>query len=263
MQGFIVYKIERVCMNNYCPIFIINLAKSSERRFHIQQQLDPLNIAYQFFPAVYGKENPNHPLFQKYNERKRLLRKGHRMSLSQLGCFASHYLLWQKCIELDKGIIILEDDSIIHSNFIEINDFLASAQNPFEFLWLSPPAPVRRNQKGDTVLEISQTKNKVARFYQGWGNTTGYYINPLGARKLIDYTQEWIYDVDISIDRYWENGLDYLAITPACIEPNFNLESNIPVDKGKTKRTVLTKLYRELFKANDTIRKFIYDYVRR
>ena len=131
-------------------IFIINLEKSKERRDFISNQFDnlPQKIDYQFFKAVYGKEEPNHPLFSKYNEKKRFERKGHYMSLSQLGCFASHYLLWQKCIELNQGIIVLEDDAIIHSNFLEALEFISSDKNHFEFLWLSPPAPAKRNQKG-------------------------------------------------------------------------------------------------------------------
>ncbi|WP_025452269.1 glycosyltransferase family 25 protein, partial [Helicobacter pylori] len=32
------------------------------------------------------------------------------MSLGELGCYASHYSLWQKCIELNEAICILEDD---------------------------------------------------------------------------------------------------------------------------------------------------------
>ncbi|SUT86577.1 glycosyl transferase family protein [Actinobacillus ureae] len=250
-------------MNNSSFIFVINLEKSKERRIAIQNQLDKTAMPYTFFMAVYGKENPNHYLFKKYNEQKRLQRKGHTMSLSQLGCFASHYLLWEKCIELNHGIVVLEDDAIIHENFIEVCDFLRSNENKFDFLWLSPPAPVRRGQKGDLVLEIEGTQNKIERFYKGWGNATGYYINPIAARKLIDYMQEWIYDVDISMDRYWENGLDYLAITPACLEPNLSLESNIPVNKGRTKRTLVTKLRREYFKLKDNINKFIYDFCKR
>ncbi|MDG4951947.1 glycosyltransferase family 25 protein [Actinobacillus equuli] len=247
-------------MNNSPFIFVINLEKSEDRRIAIQQQLDSKITPYTFFPAIYGKENPEHYLFKKYNEQKRLLRKGHTMSLSQLGCFASHYLLWEKCIELNQGIVILEDDAIFHENFVEVCYFLRSDRNKFDFLWLSPPAPVKRGQKGDLVLEISDTKNKVERFYEGWRNTTGYYINPIAAKKLINYMQEWVYDVDISMDRYWENGLDHLAVIPACLEPNFSLESNIPVNKGRSKRTLVTKLKREYFRLKDNINKFSYDF---
>ncbi|RDE81908.1 UDP-glucose--lipooligosaccharide glucosyltransferase [Haemophilus parahaemolyticus] len=246
-------------MNTKIKIYIINLEKSKERRDFIYNQFDnlPQKIGYQFFKAVYGKEEPNHPLFSKYNEKKRFARKGHYMSLSQLGCFASHYLLWQKCIELNQGIIVLEDDAIIHSNFPDVLNFIESNENTFEFFWLSPPAPARRNQKGKVVY--SSEKLQVARYKKGWGNATGYFINPNAARKLLDYCNEWILDVDIMMERYWENKLDHLAIIPACVEPDFSKESNIPVDKQQGKRSLKTKILREIYKTKDNVNKFIYD----
>ena len=59
-------------MNNKIKIYIINLEKSIDRRDFISKQFNnlPRKIDYQFFKAVYGKEEPNHPLFLKYNEKK-------------------------------------------------------------------------------------------------------------------------------------------------------------------------------------------------
>ena len=248
-------------MNNKIKIYIINLEKSIDRRDFISKQFNnlPRKIDYQFFKAVYGKEEPNHPLFLKYNEKKRFERKGHYMSLSQLGCFASHYLLWQKCIELNQGIIVLEDDAIIHSNFLEALEFISSDKNHFEFLWLSPPARAKRNQKGKMIYSLD--KIEITRYKEGWGNATGYFITPKSAKKLLDYCEEWILDVDIMMERYWENKVDYLALSPFCVEPDLSKESNIPVDKKQGKRSLIVKIKRELYKVQDTIKKFKYDLI--
>lgn len=248
-------------MNNKIKIYIINLEKSIDRRDFISKQFNnlPRKIDYQFFKAVYGKEEPNHPLFLKYNEKKRFERKGHYMSLSQLGCFANHYLLWQKCIELNQGIIVLEDDAIIHSNFLEALEFISSDKNHFEFLWLSPPAPAKRNQKGKMIYSLD--KIEITRYKEGWGNATGYFITPKSAKKLLDYCEEWILDVDIMMERYWENKVDYLALSPFCVEPDLSKESNIPVDKKQGKRSLIVKIKRELYKVQDTIKKFKYDLI--
>ncbi|WP_301098110.1 glycosyltransferase family 25 protein, partial [Otariodibacter sp.] len=217
--------------NNPTPIFIINLEKSVDRKKFITEQINKFNtsspglVNYQFFPAINGKENPDFYLFKKYNQEKRLRCKGHTMNFSQLGCWASHYLLWEKCIELNQGIIVLEDDAIIHDNFLEVYRFCSSTENTFEFFWLSPPSPQRRNQKGTKIYTIPQTQNTLLRFYKAWNNTTGYYITPQAAKKLLDYAKEWIYEVDITMERYWENNLDFLAVTPFCIEPNIDLDS--------------------------------------
>lgn len=242
------------------PIFIINLEKSVERKEFIKTQFEKFDsLPYQFFNAVYGKENPNYPLFKKYNEDKRLKYKGNIMSLSQLGCWASHYHLWEKSIELNKPIIILEDDAIIHSYFAEAYQFICSDKNIFDFLWLSPPSPRNRNQKGKCILGIQNSAFKIERFYKGWGNATGYFITPKAAETLLNFTQEWIYNVDITMDRYWEHKLDYLAITPACIEPDLTKESNISMIDVDKKRELVLKIRREIYQLKDTINKFFYN----
>lgn len=176
-------------MKNNCTIYIINLESSIDRKNFIKSQLDLYfnkDINYEFFPAINGKENPNFYLFNKYNEKKRFLRKGNMMSLSQLGCFASHYLLWEKCIELNTGIIILEDDSILQDNFLDIYCFCSSNENHFEFFWLSSPAFERF--AGNEKFQIN-SMNKLIQFTGKHDNTTGYYLTPKAAKKLLDYRQ--------------------------------------------------------------------------
>ena len=92
------------------PIYIINLEKSTDRKAYMQAQFDRLFLdnteqTIHFFKAINGKENPNHPLFQRYNEKKRLNVKGYPLTLNQLGCYASHYSMWENCVELDSPII--------------------------------------------------------------------------------------------------------------------------------------------------------------
>lgn len=244
------------------PIFVINLAKSHERREFIVEQFKSFpEIEYQFFQAINGKENPDYPLFKRYNEQERLKRKDHTMNLSQLGCWASHYHLWEKCVELNQGIVILEDDTIMHSHFPQVYQFINSPENVFEFFWLSPPILRLRNQKRKAIINIPNSNCKVERFYKGWGNATGYFITPQAAKTLLNFTKEWIYDVDITMDRYWEHKIDYLAITPACIEPDASKESNIPVpiNKGKSNRTLAVKIRREIYQLKDTVNKFFYN----
>ncbi|MDP8171181.1 glycosyltransferase family 25 protein [Pasteurella skyensis] len=242
-------------------IFVINLEKSTERRQSIQQQFEqlPQKIDFQYFKAINGKENPDFYLFEKHNAEKRFKYKGNKTTLGQLGCFASHYLLWEECVKLNQPIVILEDDAIIHNEFYDIYSFLGSEENSYEFLWLSPPAPSRRSQKGKLITKIKNTSNEIQQFYKGWSNTTGYYITPKIAKNLLNYTQEWVFDVDITMDRYWENQIKYLAVTPACLEPDLSLESNIPVDKGKKERTAIIRLRREYYSLVDKVNKFIFD----
>lgn len=45
--------------------------------------------------------------------------RGKALSYTEIACFSSHYRLWQKCVELDSPIVVIEDDVNFNSNFID------------------------------------------------------------------------------------------------------------------------------------------------
>ncbi|NBI12872.1 glycosyl transferase [[Haemophilus] felis] len=247
------------------PIFVINLAKSTERKEFIFSQFYQLNqplanpISFEFFIAVNGKENPDFYLFQKYNAKKHFQRKCNQLNLSQLGCFASHYLLWEKCVELDQGIIVLEDDAIIHPEFSDVYQFISSAENQFEFFWLSPPSPDKRNQTGKKIYLLPNNTHAIYQFYKSWANATGYYITPKAAKKLLKQCEEWIYEVDTTMERYWENKIALLGMQPSCVEPDFSKESNIPIERAN--KTLFVKIRREIYQFKDLVQKLVYRFL--
>lgn len=244
------------------PIFIINLEKSTERKQFILSQFSKLNqslatpISFEFFTAINGKENPDFYLFKKYNARKHFQRKGYQLTLSQLGCFASHYLLWEKCVELNQSVIVLEDDAIIHPEFAQVYSFISSSENTFEFFWLSPPSPAKRNQSSKLIYSLKDNKHSIYQYYKSWANATGYYITPQAAQKFLKQCKEWIYEVDTTMERYWENKVDVLGLRPFCIEPDFSKESNISVKRGK--RNLFIRIRREYYQFKDRVKGFLY-----
>ncbi|WP_158074729.1 glycosyltransferase family 25 protein [Basilea psittacipulmonis] len=173
---------------------MINLKKSTHRRSEIQEQFQRINrlsetpITFEFFDAVYGKEQPHHPLFKKYNDAKRFFRKGNHMNLGQLGCFASHYLLWEKCVTLNMPMIVLEDDIYIQDNFTEIYSYLNSLDNTFEFMWLAQ-ARYEKFYRHTTLVQQYNEKISIQRCHKNWENTMGYYLTPQAAQKLLNYAQ--------------------------------------------------------------------------
>ncbi|OOS00131.1 hypothetical protein B0186_07130, partial [Canicola haemoglobinophilus] len=73
--------------------------------------------------------------------------------------------------------------------------------------------------------------------YYSWANTTGYFITPKAAQKLLTHCYEWVYEVDTQMERYWETKIPYLSIIPFCVEPDLSMESNISTtDNMKNKK---------------------------
>ena len=88
-------------------IFVISL-KHSNRRI----EFDKLNkniINYKYFDAIDGNTIKIDSDIIKENTL--------RYSKGQIGCAMSHLSMWEKCIELNKPIIIMEDDAFVSNDF--------------------------------------------------------------------------------------------------------------------------------------------------
>lgn len=123
--------------------FIIHLSKipsSLESALIVKQSLDKFGIDSELFEGSYGSEvkleyTRNNRLWhpwgfkgrdKPYSETDRTTYWG---VAGEMGCFDSHYRLWQKCIELNEPILIFEDDvEIIRPYFpVEWEDVLSVA----------------------------------------------------------------------------------------------------------------------------------------
>ena len=83
------------------------------------------------------------------------------------GCFLSHWYLWQKCVNLKSNIGIFEYDvifkksapTIFPADVIKLDGFKPSKPSPATGHW--------------------------------WGGAHAYIITPVGAKKLLDWTNRW------------------------------------------------------------------------
>lgn len=116
-----------ICFENkkYNSVNGIKNQKNSKQFYDIlEHSLNLYNWHWEIFPAIDGHD-ANEEFWKettiKFKENSKFNKK-----LGTKGCFASHFLLWNKCIELDEPIVILEHDAVITSKWreIEIDDEL-------------------------------------------------------------------------------------------------------------------------------------------
>ncbi len=95
-----------------------------------------MDLEYSIFPAVNGHTDKA-LLFERYDEQKSQLYRGKSLTKGQLGCYASHYLLWEKCIKLNEPIIVLEDDALLYPDaFLDIVAHIDKLAGKFECIRL-------------------------------------------------------------------------------------------------------------------------------
>lgn len=135
---------------------------------------------------MWGLKGPT----RKYSMETRLERK----SPGEMGCFDSHYRLWQKCVELDEPIMIFEDDVEFIRNYtpVEFEDVLSIASSHR-----------KKMAKYAECLEGATDEPQAMSYGQSsMPGNAGYIIKPHAAQKLLDeYTNTYL-PADNAINQY-------------------------------------------------------------
>lgn len=118
---------------------IISLAGSHARRLRMQQQLNDLQIAYEFFDAVDGRALSERELADVAPKNGRDY--GGMLTPAEIGCALSHLSLIKKMAQSEHDYFcVLEDDVLITADlrkFLDV-EFLSSLP-PFDILQLNRP----------------------------------------------------------------------------------------------------------------------------
>ncbi|PSU70220.1 epitope biosynthesis protein [Photobacterium phosphoreum] len=236
-------------------IFVINMASSTIRKENISKQLNCLDLNFSIFNAVNGKES-DHPLFAMYDDNLSQTYRGKSLSKGQLGCYASHYLLWQKCIELNQPIIILEDDALIYPKpFMNIVNNVALLTKKYECIRLFD----NKRPSFFKLKQLTLPHTSIYKFSKGHMSTTGYLLTPTGAKKLLEHSNKWYMAVDIYMDRFWVNHLECYGTVPACLTNDPAFDSDIGYGK-RAPRSLRCKIKREIFNLKELVRREYYNF---
>ncbi len=128
-------------------VYIISL-KESQRRLDTEKLVSESNekfkgrCVFQIFDAISPKHEDFEKFIQELYDSSSLLKSDwfhsdycyQELLPQEFGCYLSHYLLWKECVKTNQPIVILEDDVVLESNFMQaLEDCLKS---PFDFVRL-------------------------------------------------------------------------------------------------------------------------------
>ncbi|NOH80830.1 glycosyltransferase family 25 protein [Vibrio sp. RE86] len=204
-------------------VFVISLKRSPERREYIKKQLDDLGIEFEFFDAVDGRAEPPHPLFENYDYTKRLwLTNGRMPSKGEMGCYASHYLIWEECVKSNNSILVIEDDVMISPEFKRYIPVIESELNEFGFLRLES------EHKKCKLWEKKVHKDYSISFMtNNFGGTISYAIHPSSASKLLSGSKSWCLPVDNYIGSLYIHEMPSYIFLPSLVSNPDSFETTI------------------------------------
>ena len=166
-------------------IYIINLEHKVNLRKEMEDKLKNINIEYEFFSAVYGRD-----LDDKYYKENNIIIDplfrnswtNSSITTGEIGCSLSHYFVWKKA--LDENIeypIIIEDDAILEENFEIMCKEIIDKKPSFDMIYLG-----RKTFREDNGINtnLNENYNLMNPVFSYW--TVGYMLSLEGTKKLVD-----------------------------------------------------------------------------
>lgn len=183
--------------------FIIHLPKieaSYSAALKLKNQLEDFNHEVIMFEGTPGNEaikifeQKDIKLLGNFTEQQKKEKYFLKCSMPGVkGCFYSHYRCWKECLNLNKSILIFEDDVVIKKNFI-----------PVEFKEILIVASSHR-KKMLPYLKYLEEHNDFpeAKEYNrsSMPGAAGYAIQPNTAKKLIEFYKNYYLPADNAIHK--------------------------------------------------------------
>ena len=217
-------------------IYIISLKRSYERRQKIMEHMASHGVEFNFFDAVDGQLG--HPLFSDYDYKKCLwFTSGKMPTKGEMGCYASHYMLWVKCLEKNEPFIILEDECIILETFKKHFGDISELVFKYDFIRLQDAI------RGQLHPVENGEGYSVSLMEDNFGGAVGYAISPLAAAKLIKH--RWSLPVDCFIGLSYLHGMQSFVLSPALVAPDYYSPTTVQLgsDKAKWYRKPTREIY--------------------
>ncbi len=225
-------------------LYVISLPGASERRERASLQLANAGLSFELFDALSGQQALARGLFECCDDDEWLLNTGREVTPAEIGCFASHRSLWQKCIELGEPIIIMEDDFRLLPGFAGAVAQVVGMIEHYGFIRFQDESRARKQRIGlfgDYTLW---------RYTKAPHSAMCNAITPQVARRFVEMTRVACEPVDVFIKKFWEHGQPIYGLTPYTVtESRLSQQTFIP-DRRKARKNLTIASTRLLRKCS-------------
>lgn len=232
--------------------FIINLEHSTDRRAKMQANIDKLlhenpdfvaRADFKFFKAKDTQSIIDSGFIKRYSKFRAGVWKAREVRATELACFASHFALWEKCVESNEPIFILEDDVDFCEGFARGVERIA--QSGYDYVRLSW-------RTFHTMYLLEEHFAFAPSLILG---TPGYYLTPHAARKLIKHAQTIAVAVDYYVSYSFVHGVEEMLHIPHLMHVNeldelstIGKPEHQPKDKNFYRRFVLLREMHRIYR---------------
>lgn len=177
-------------------IYLSKIPESLNTALQVKAKLTEFGMDAELFEGSYG-----HEVKEKYAQQGRRYHpwnfkngpgdpfsdafRDSQQNPGEMGCFDSHYRLWQKCVELNEPIMVFEDDVTFTRPYFPVE---------FDEVLITVFGNLTKAGKYMHYLENPEGDPRAEGYWQSsMPGTPGYAIKPEGAKKLLEmYSNTWL-----------------------------------------------------------------------
>lgn len=237
--------------------FVISLQKSIERRQRIQQALSQAGIDFTFLDAVDATQE-NFKYHDRVTPQKTTTRFGYLLTKGEVACYASHYSVWEKCVELKEPLLVLEDNAAFSEQLENCYPHFQKLMAKYDFIKLGGTHQTGKKHVGINIIEAINEEVNLIRYCKRDSGARGYLLTPKAAKQFIENAKEFIEPVDDYMEKPWRH-----SIKSYCFSPDIVMRASIPSvigsnRKNKDKMCLSHKIFKEFYKGYEKIRYKLY-----
>ena len=222
--------------------YVISLADSLERRAVAADQLSRAGVVFEFFDAIRCDVfDSGH--FSHYDEREYVLNCGRPAARGEVGCYASHKMLWQRCVDTNEPVMIMEDDFLLADHFHEAFCHVQQLVAEYGYIRLQTE---RRAQRKPVLTKGSFS---LVRYTKVPHSAMCYAISPVAAARLLCRAEVLDAPLDVMIKKNWEHGCQIYGLMPYSVsEHPLSKATTIP-GRDRYKKPIYVALRRAVRKV--------------
>jgi glycosyl transferase family 25 len=190
-------------------IAVINLARSEDRRKLIEAGFARLGLGFEFFPGIDAWRG-EHVRFSHYKASAVPSDFFRPLAAGEIGCFASHYLLWQRCMESREPLVIMEDDVVVDDGFVRALEIATELLPAFPLLRLGITV---EGWGTAPILPLPAGFELVSLALNTWGSQC-YILSDIAAKALLEHAVAWRLPVDNYLNSPLIHGIGCYGLRP-------------------------------------------------
>lgn len=180
--------------------YLINLDKDPDRLAFMRANFQRLGLVFERFVAIDEKTFSDAAYQQFMAERPR---KGKLWLRGQMGCFLSHYHIWQKIAQgSDRFCAVFEDDVHLANDLAQVLSVIDCIPDNVDLIRLDTSTNrIKLHRQPDVILN----QRKLYRVKSTSWCTGGYIIHRRAAQRLLELPVSYHQPVDILLFNHEES----------------------------------------------------------